>query len=112
MKIGIPKENILVERRVGLAPAGVDSLVRAGHTVFVQSSAGEGSHFTDEDYMTFYNGDLYETNKYTYYMYRNLELYIRTYRCIPDIYNDTHQLVCNSILYSEGCHFNMGYWIC
>jgi alanine dehydrogenase len=51
MKIGIPKENIQLERRVGLAPAGVDSLVRAGHTVFVQSSAGEGSHFTDEDYI-------------------------------------------------------------
>jgi alanine dehydrogenase len=51
MKIGIPKENIQLERRVGLAPAGVDSLVRAGHTVFVQSTAGEGSHFTDEDYI-------------------------------------------------------------
>lgn len=51
MKIGIPKENILKERRVGLAPAGVDSLVRAGHSVFVESSAGEGSHFTDDDYI-------------------------------------------------------------
>jgi alanine dehydrogenase len=51
MKIGIPKENIQLERRVGLAPAGVDSLVRAGHTVFVQSGAGDGSHFTDEDYI-------------------------------------------------------------
>jgi alanine dehydrogenase len=51
MKIGIPKENTQLERRVGLAPAGVDSLIRAGHTVFVQSGAGDGSHFTDEDYI-------------------------------------------------------------
>lgn len=50
MKIGIPKENVQEERRVGLAPAGVDSLIRAGHTVFVESGAGEGSHFSDDDY--------------------------------------------------------------
>jgi alanine dehydrogenase len=50
MRIGIPKETIYEEKRVGLAPAGVDSLVRAGHTVYVQSGAGEGSHFSDEDF--------------------------------------------------------------
>jgi len=50
MRIGIPKENLKEERRVGLAPAGVDSLVRAGHTVYLERGAGEGSHFTDEDY--------------------------------------------------------------
>ncbi len=51
MRIGIPKENIL-EKRVALAPAGVDSLVRAGHTVYIQSGAGDGSHFSDEDYIS------------------------------------------------------------
>lgn len=50
MKVGIPKETTNEERRVGLAPAGIDSLVRAGHTVYVQSGAGEGSRFTDEDF--------------------------------------------------------------
>ncbi len=50
MRIGIPKENLLEEKRVGLAPAGVDSLVRAGHTVYLESGAGEGSHFSDEDF--------------------------------------------------------------
>ncbi len=50
MRIGIPKENLLEERRVALAPAGVDSLVRNGHTVYIQSGAGGGSHFSDEDY--------------------------------------------------------------
>jgi len=50
MRIGIPKETLLEEKRVALAPAGVDSLTRAGHTVYIESGAGEGSHFSDEDY--------------------------------------------------------------
>ena len=50
MRIGIPKENIFEEKRVAIAPAGVDALVRAGHTVYIQSGAGEGCNFTDEDY--------------------------------------------------------------
>ena len=51
MRIGIPKETLREEKRVGLAPAGVDSLVKAGHTVFVETEAGLGSHFTDQDYI-------------------------------------------------------------
>ncbi|MFO7444801.1 MAG: alanine dehydrogenase [Ignavibacteriaceae bacterium] len=50
MRIGIQKENLSEERRVALAPAGVDSLTRAGHTVYIESGAGLGSHFSDEDY--------------------------------------------------------------
>ncbi len=51
MRIGIPKETSNEERRVALAPAGVDALVRSGHTVYIQSGAGLGSHFSDEDYI-------------------------------------------------------------
>ena len=50
MRIGIPKENLAEEKRVGLAPAGVDSLIRLGHTVYFEHGAGEESHFPDEDY--------------------------------------------------------------
>lgn len=50
MRIGIPKENIYEEKRVALAPAGVDALVRGGHTVYIQSGAGNGCNLTDEDY--------------------------------------------------------------
>lgn len=50
MRIGIPKEVKFEEKRVALAPAGVDALVRNGHTVYLQSGAGDGSHFTDEQY--------------------------------------------------------------
>jgi len=50
MRIGIPKENIFEEKRVAIAPAGVDSLLRAGHTIYIQSGAGDGSNLSDEDY--------------------------------------------------------------
>ena len=50
MKIGLPKEIKDNEYRVGLTPAGVNALVNAGHEVFVQKTAGDGSGFTDEQY--------------------------------------------------------------
>lgn len=50
MKIGVPKEIKNNENRVGMTPAGVFALTKQNHAVFVQSSAGEGSGFTDEDY--------------------------------------------------------------
>ena len=51
MRIGCPKEIKPQEGRVGLTPAGVDALIRAGHKVFLQKSAGLGSGFTDEEYL-------------------------------------------------------------
>ncbi|PRY07319.1 alanine dehydrogenase [Pontibacter ummariensis] len=51
MIIGVPKEIKNNENRVGVTPAGVIELVRHGHTVYVQSTAGEGSGFLDEDYI-------------------------------------------------------------
>jgi alanine dehydrogenase len=51
MNIGLPKEIKDNEYRVGLTPAGVQALAHAGHTVFVQKTAGEGSGFTDDQYV-------------------------------------------------------------
>lgn len=51
MKIGIPKEIKNNENRVGMTPAGVSELVKHGHEVFVQHTAGEGSGFSDEQYL-------------------------------------------------------------
>jgi alanine dehydrogenase len=51
MKIGLPKEIKDNEYRVGLTPAGVNALVNAGHKVFVQKSAGDGSGFADDQYV-------------------------------------------------------------
>ncbi len=50
MKIGLPKEIKDNEYRVGLTPAGVHALAEAGHNVFVEKSAGEGSGFGNELY--------------------------------------------------------------
>jgi alanine dehydrogenase len=60
MKIGLPKEIKDNEYRVGLTPAGVHALAGAGHKVFVQRSAGEGSGFTDDQYVKA-GGTLVET---------------------------------------------------
>jgi len=51
MKIGVPKEIKNNESRVGMTPAGVFELTKNKHIVFIQSSAGEGSGFFDEDYL-------------------------------------------------------------
>ena len=51
MKIGVPKEIKNNESRVAMTPAGVYELVKRGHQVLVQSSAGVGSGFSDQDYL-------------------------------------------------------------
>lgn len=51
MKIGIPKEILDNENRVALTPAGVHTLVSAGHEVVIQQKAGEGAGFTDKQYI-------------------------------------------------------------
>ncbi len=50
MNICIPKERRPFEYRVGLSPHGVHTLVRHGHTVYVEHEAGKGAGFCDEDY--------------------------------------------------------------
>ena len=50
MIIGVPKEIKEVEKRVGMTPQGVDTLVAHGHRVLVEKSAGEGSGFSDQEY--------------------------------------------------------------
>lgn len=50
MIIGVPKEIKNNENRVALTPAGAQELVKRGHSVFVQHTAGEGSGFTDDQY--------------------------------------------------------------
>ena len=50
MEFSIPKEVRDLESRVGLTPAGVSSLVRRGHTVYVEKNAGVAAGFSDETY--------------------------------------------------------------
>jgi len=50
MKIGVPSEVKADEYRVALTPAGVRELADAGHQVFVQAGAGDGSSISDDAY--------------------------------------------------------------
>lgn len=51
MIIGVPKEIKNNENRVAMTPAGVAELKHNGHTVYVQHTAGEGSGFSDDEYI-------------------------------------------------------------
>jgi len=50
VRIGVPKEVKNNENRVAITPAGVEAFRIAGHEVFIETNAGMGSGFTDEDY--------------------------------------------------------------
>lgn len=50
MKIGIPREIKVLEGRVALTPAAVHELVNHGHQVYIESSAGVLSGYSDQEY--------------------------------------------------------------
>ncbi|MCH8880085.1 MAG: alanine dehydrogenase [Planctomycetes bacterium] len=50
MIVGVPKEIKVHEYRVGLLPAGVEELRARGHEVLIETHAGDGCGFSDEDY--------------------------------------------------------------
>lgn len=51
MHIGVPKEIKQDEYRVGMIPAGVEELTRAGHRVTIETGAGLGSGISDDQYL-------------------------------------------------------------
>ena len=50
MLIGVPKEIKKNENRIALLPVGAATLIQNGHKVVVETNAGAGSSFSDEDY--------------------------------------------------------------
>jgi alanine dehydrogenase len=50
LHIGIPKEIAFQENRIALTPEGVSVLVSNGHSVVIETKAGDGSKYTDKDY--------------------------------------------------------------
>ena len=50
MIIGVPKEIKNKEDRVAVTPSGVETLVANGHKVIIETNAGIGSGFDDEQY--------------------------------------------------------------
>jgi alanine dehydrogenase len=51
MEIGVPKETKDQEFRVGLSPSSVRVLQESGHRVYVETQAGVGAGFSDDDYL-------------------------------------------------------------
>ncbi len=51
MIIGVPGEIKKEEYRVGITPPGVEELKKDGHTILVEAGAGEGSDFSDDEYL-------------------------------------------------------------
>ncbi len=52
MKVGVLKEIKTKENRVAMTPAGAELMVANGHTVMIETTAGEGSGFSDEAYVS------------------------------------------------------------
>jgi len=50
MQVGVLKEIKRKENRVAMTPAGVEQMVSRGHKILMETTAGEGSGFSDEDY--------------------------------------------------------------
>lgn len=50
LQVGVPRETCMQENRVALTPEGVHLLVSNGHVVVVESKAGEGARYTDNDF--------------------------------------------------------------
>jgi alanine dehydrogenase len=50
MILGVPKEIKEQEQRVALVPSAVEQLKRRGHSVLVETNAGDGSGYPDNEY--------------------------------------------------------------
>lgn len=48
--IGVPKEIAFQESRIAIVPDAVQLLVSHGHDVLIESTAGEGSNFSDNEF--------------------------------------------------------------
>ncbi|WP_333652044.1 alanine dehydrogenase [Dissulfurispira sp.] len=82
MIIGIPKEIKKEEYRIGITPFGVEELKRDGHTILIETSAGEGSGFTDEEYL---NADADIVDRET--AFKKSDLIVKVKEPLPQEYN-------------------------
>ncbi|MFZ1752746.1 MAG: alanine dehydrogenase [Caldilineaceae bacterium] len=76
MNFGVPRELRPREYRVGLTPAAVDALVKAGHQVFVEREAGNGAGFDDESYQQVGGQIVYTASE----AYRRAEIVVKVAR--------------------------------
>jgi len=83
MIIGVPREIKNHEARVSLVPAGVRTLVEEGHKVVVETSAGEGSGISDEEYLE--AGAIIRQSPAD--IYKEAELIVKVKEPLPEEYN-------------------------
>jgi hypothetical protein len=82
MIIGIPKEIKTHEYRVGMTPSGVAELKNDAHTILVEAGAGEGSGFTDNEYL---DADADIVDKET--IFERSELIVKVKEPLPSEYH-------------------------
>jgi alanine dehydrogenase len=93
MIIGVPREIMNHEARVSLVPAGVKALVGRGNKVIVETSAGEGSGISDEEYIK--AGAL--IRQFATDIYKEAEMIIKVKEPLPQEYELLHE---GQILYT------------
>lgn len=82
MIIGVPKEIKEHEYRVAITPSGAVELAEAGNRIIVETSAGAGSGFTDEDYMRA-GAQISERDK----IFSDTDLIVKVKEPLPSEYN-------------------------
>jgi len=87
MIIGIPKEIKKGEFRVAATPAGVKSLSKASHKVFVEKGAGEGSGFSDEEFRAVGAEIIEEKSR----LFDDAELILKVKEPLPEEYGLFHE---------------------
>lgn len=92
MIIGVPKEVKIHEYRVGITPSGVSDLVRDGHAVLIETGAGAGSGFADDEYR-FAGAEITSRT----ILFSRAELIVKVKEPLPDEYD---LLAANSILFT------------
>ena len=81
MIIGVPREIKKEEYRVSITPSGAAELKQSGHTVLIESLSGEGSGFSDDDYLAV---DADVVDKET--LFKKSELIVKVKEPLPDEY--------------------------
>jgi alanine dehydrogenase len=81
MIIGIPREIKNEEFRVAITPAGVRELKESGHTILIETNAGAGSGFSDDDYLAA-NADIVDRKL----LFSRSELVVKVKEPLPEEY--------------------------
>jgi len=87
MKVGSVKEIKKYEFRVGMTPSNVKSYAQSGHEVYIEKGAGEGSGFTDEEYVEA-GAKMIDTAKE---VWDTVEMMIKVKEPLPDEYQYFHK---------------------